>query len=283
MNEFQEFVWAAYDLTQQYLPTYSSKYSRQDFTQPQLVTLNLIRIKCDWTYRQTYNHVQLMTPIREHLNLEVMPHYTTIQKAFDRMTTSIGRLLLDETLDAFELSGFSGLDATGFGRSRASQYYTQRTSMTLNAVKTTILMDVKAQAILDCHLTTTRKHDTQIGPDLLKKHPNLSVLVADKGYEDKSFRDWLRDQSIRPLIPHREHKPVDYAANARMKDDDYNQRQIVESGFSVIKRKYGDRIRARKWYRQFREMVFRMVVYNLDRIIKDQFFLKTILLFQIRR
>ncbi|MFB6345638.1 MAG: hypothetical protein ABEK50_07700 [bacterium] len=66
MNEFQEFVWAAFDLTKDCVPKYGHKYSKKTYTQRQLIVMNLIRIKCDWTYRETHDFVQLMTPIRDH-------------------------------------------------------------------------------------------------------------------------------------------------------------------------------------------------------------------------
>lgn len=275
MEYLLDFVHQSFVLSQQVVDRYSHKYSKQTFTQPQLIVLNLIRIKCDWTYRETKEALLLMPGVREALNLDSVPHHTTIQKAFDRLDATIWRLLLTKTVNGFDQSGHAGIDSTGFERSRASRYYTQRTKMKLNAVKTTILVDVSSQVILDCHLTTTRKHDTQIGPTLLKKHSDLQSLVADKGYDTKELRHPLRSQNIRPLIRHREFRSVDKAANARMNDDDYNQRQKVETVFSVLKRKYGDRIRSRKWYRQFREMIARMVVYNLDKFVKELCFFES--------
>jgi IS5 family transposase len=81
---------------------------------------------------------------------------------------------------------------------------------------------------------------------MLKKHPELRSLGADKGYDTHDLRDPLTEHNIRPLIRHREFRDVDKAANARMNDNDYNQRQKIESVFSAIKRKYGDRISSRK-------------------------------------
>lgn len=282
MEYLLDFVRQSYALSQEVVDRYSHKYSKQTFTQPQLIVLNLIRIKCDWTYRETREALILMPGVQEALDLDTIPHHTTIQKAFDRLESRLWRLLLNKTIHGFDLSGHAGIDATGFERSVASRYYTQRTKVKLNALKTTILIDVESQIVLDCHLTTTRKHDTQIGPQLLKKHPDLRSLVADKGYDTEDLRRPLRDRNIRPLIRHREFQSVDKAANQRMNDDDYNQRQKVETVFSVIKRKYGDRISSRQWYRQFREMIARMVVYNLDKFVKDLLFFRTILWFDDR-
>jgi IS5 family transposase len=283
MNDFQQFVWQAYDLAQRSVPTYSTKYSRKDFTQHQLITLNLIRIKCDWTYRQTIEWFRWMTPLRDHLDLEIMPDHTTLYHAFDRMSLTIGRMLLSDSLEPFDLSGFSGINATGFERSGASQYYAKTTKMNFESIKTTVRADLEQNVVIDAHFTTTRKHDTQIGPELLEKNPDLSVLAADKGYDDQSFRDQLRENNIRPLIRHCESSPIHEAANARMIDEDYHKRSNNESIFSAIKRKYGDRFRSRTWYRQFRELILKMVVHNIDQFIKEHLFISAVFWLVFRR
>jgi hypothetical protein len=82
----------------------------------------------------------LMPDVREALNLDTIPHHTTIQKTFDRLESRLGRLFLTKTVHGFYLSGHAGIDATGFERSVASRNYTQRTKMKLNALKTAILL-----------------------------------------------------------------------------------------------------------------------------------------------
>lgn len=271
MSDLLKFTVESHKLVQNNIDEFRSDFSKETYNQHQLVMLNLIRIKCDWTYRETADYVSLMDAIKNELNLEFVPHFTTIQKAHERLSLSIYRLLMKKTVQHFQLDGFSGIDATGFARFCSSRYYTQRTKMSLNAIKTTIMADLDQQVIIDLHLTTTRKHDTQISPQLLKKHPEISALAGDKGYDDSGFRKKLRSQNIRPIIRHREHKSYDRAANARIKDEDYYQRNKVETIFSVLKRKYGEQIRAKKWYLQFREMAARAVVYNLEKLIEDNY------------
>ena len=48
-------------------------------------------------------------------------------------------------------------------------------------------MDTQAQTVLDVHVTTTRKHDTQIAPSLTERNlERFATLVADKGYDDQT-------------------------------------------------------------------------------------------------
>jgi len=55
--------------------------------------------------------------------------------------------------------------------------------------KVTLLVDTKVNAILDLHVTTTRKHDSQIAPSLIKRNPeDIDILLGDKGYDDHKIR-----------------------------------------------------------------------------------------------
>jgi len=47
----------------------------------------------------------------------------------------------------------------------------------------------------------------------------------------------------------------------------YGQRGLSETVFSVIKRTLGNAVRARSWYREFREIVLMCVVYNIKRAV----------------
>lgn len=173
--------------------------------------------------------------------------------------------MLKESSNEIESSGQMAVDATGFNRHWASRYYTQRTKMSLAALKVTIRADVgKTLAIRDVHITTTRKHDTQILPKLIPKDEPGSFLAADRGYDHRDLREWCRFRGIRPLIKHRSQRKQGPAANAWMDTDDYNQRQKVEAIFSSVKRKYGDDVTSRVWYRQFRDIIAKMIVFNID-------------------
>ncbi|MBN1133792.1 MAG: IS5/IS1182 family transposase, partial [Methanosarcinaceae archaeon] len=45
-------------------------------------------------------------------------------------------------------------------------------------------------------------------------------------------------------------------------------RNLVETMFSVLKRKYSEEIRAKKYWNQAKEIKFKLLVHNLDRYVK---------------
>jgi IS5 family transposase len=254
--------------TRQVLP-YSSKFSKRTFTQPQLVALYCLKIKLGTTYRELIDWLAEMPGIRQALGLKRLPHFTTVQKAFQRLSLTVWRVLQRISASLLKGEGVAAVDASGWDRSYASRYYTQRIKLKMRALKTTLLVDTRAQTVLDLHVTTTRKHDTQIAPQLTERNlEQFEILAADKGYDDQTYRNRLRSWGKRPLIKHREFQPYGMAANARMDQGLYHRRSLVETVISVLKRKYGAAVSSRVWWRQFREMVAMCLVYNVERALK---------------
>jgi IS5 family transposase len=164
------------------------------------------------------------------------------------------------------LNGVTGIDASGFERAHASTHYTKRTNLTIQQLKTTLLVDTATNAILDVHMTTTRKHDTQIAPQVVKRNvASIEVLTGDKGYDDQKLRRLSHDHDIRPLIKHREFTPLHKAWNARLDSDLYHRRNMNETVNAAIKQKFGAFVRSRLWWKQFRELVIKCIVHNLER------------------
>jgi len=104
-----------------------------------------------------------------------------------------------------------------FDRENASKHYCRRTNYRVQTLKTTALVDTESQAVLDVHCTTEKRHDTQLGWQLARRNVGeLHSLAADKGYDWQQLRDKLRKEGVRPLIKHREFRPIDHAHNARI-------------------------------------------------------------------
>ncbi len=89
-----------------------------------------------------------------------------------------------------------------------------------------------------------------------------------KGYDDMSFREALRAVGVRPLINHRVFAPYDHAHNARIDDERYHQRSMTETVNSSLKRSHGSAVRARDWFRQFREIALIAGVHNIEQSIE---------------
>lgn len=223
------------------------------------------------TFRSLVDKLKVTPAVREELDLELseLPHPSTICNALDRLTMAICRRLLNQTHTLHELGQVAAIDASSFDRIAASSRYRRETDYRILSLKTTLLVDCQTGVILDVHCSTNKPHDAPIGEQVLKRNlDKLDVIAADKGYDDNSLRALLRENGVRPLIKHREYRSIRTAQNARLDEDLYNRRQIVEAVFRVLGQKYGADLWSRSWYRQFREVVIKAAVKNIDESIE---------------
>ena len=85
------------------------------------------------------------------------------------------------------------------------------------------------------------------------RKPTTHNLAADKGYDWMNLCEKLREEGV-TLIKNRIFRPIDHVHNARVDGPRYCQRSMCETVFSSIKHTHGDAVRARTWYREFREI-----------------------------
>ena len=236
-----------------------------------LVSLHCLRVYLDESYRNALDLLSEMPHILAEIGLEEgdLPHHSTLVKAFDRFKMKLWRVLLRLSSELHDLSGHAAVDATFFDRENASKHYCRRTNYRVQTLKATALVDTESQAVLDVHCTTEKTHDTQLGWQVACRNAgDLHSLAADKGYDWMDLREKLREEDVRPLIKHRIFRPIDHAHNARVDGPRYRQRSMCETVFSSIKRTHGDAVRARTWFREFRELVVKCVVHNIKRAVK---------------
>jgi len=236
-----------------------------------VVSLHCLRVYLDKSYREALDLLSEMPHILGKIGLKPadLPHHSTLVKWFDRIKTALWRVLLRLSAQLHDPSDHAAIDATFFDRENASKHYCRRTNYRVQTLKTTALVDTESQAILDVHCTTKKRHDTQLGWQVARRNAgDLASLAADKGYDWMELRDKLREEGVRPLIKHREFRPIDHAHNARIDGPRYRQRAMCETVFSTIKRTLGDAVRARTWYGEFRELVLMCAVHNIKQSLK---------------
>jgi len=265
-SQILRFTEKAIHLARRAVSRYSSKFSKHRYTLPQHVVLLCLKVRKNTTYRGLLDELIEMPRIRRALGLAELPTPSTLCKAFNRLDMAVWRVILALSTVLLPTSGVVGVDASGFDRSHASKHYTKRAEITIQQLKVTLLVDTKVNAILDLHVTTTRKHDSQIAPSLIKRNPEtIDILLGDKGYDDQKIRRLARQHEVRVLIKHREFTSIHKAWNARLDADLYGQRSQSETVNPTLKRKYGAFVRSRHWWKQFRELTIACLVHNLDR------------------
>jgi IS5 family transposase len=228
-----------------------------------MIGVNAIRIKLEKSYRETYDLLSEMPCVLSELGLSRPPSYVTIHNWFKRIPTQRWRAFLRASAEKRGRS-HAAIDSTGFDRDRPSRYYAQRAHYRVRSLKVTFLVDVNTLSVLDLHCSASRKGEVPTAKQIARRNAgDLHSLAGDRGYDSNLLRQQLRTSDTRPLIRHRIMASYDHAHNARIDADLYNQRWMVETVISSIKRTLGSAVRARSWSLELREMILKCAVYNI--------------------
>ncbi|NPE32150.1 IS5/IS1182 family transposase, partial [Methanococcoides sp. SA1] len=101
-NKYLNFIDIALQVTRySHLPLYSCKYSKQTYTQHQLLTLVLFKDYLNEDYRDFVDLIEIMDSVQSKLKLTKVPHFTTLQKFVSRFYSVILDRIFKRTLDLF--------------------------------------------------------------------------------------------------------------------------------------------------------------------------------------
>lgn len=193
------------------LNLYSCKYSKRTYTQHQLLVLVLLKEYTSTDYRDFVELIDLMSNIKEKLNLDKIPHYTTLQKFVSRVPSLLFNIILSKTIKLFYSHGenvsITAIDATGFTSSYASYYYSRRTGkLRRSYLKTSIAVDTDKKVILGWKISQKTDHDVKHAKALIRqsnKSRKSECYVLDKGYDSEKIhvlvREEIKAESIIPL------------------------------------------------------------------------------------
>ena len=271
------------------LNLYSCKFSKRNYTQHQHFVLVLFKQYIRTDYRGVIELVDLMGKVKEVLGLDQVPHFTTLQKFVSRIPSYFFNLVLSRTLNMFyyerETIPVNAIDATGLTSSYASHYYSQRTGKRRKSfLKTLISIDTEKKVIIGFKISKKTDHEIKHANALIKqvqRKKKAKCYVMDKGYDSEKLHSFIREEiKANSIIPVKIRKRTRIIGEYRQQLNEnfdkkvYNRRSIVETVFSVIKRKFGEIVKARKYYNQVKEIKIKMLVYNINKNIINSFWLK---------
>ena len=255
-NKLLKFIKYVFKYSKIVLNKYSSHFSKHDFTQPALFTLLAVKIYARSTYRQITDLLELSDKIQKFLHLKKVPHYTTLQKFFQRLPTSILQELNKQILINHRInSEIIALDGS---------------------VKNHISIDVDSRLILHFAAQRGPRFDTRFAIAAIRniKRYNLKYILADRAYDTEPIRKCINEETkAEDQIPLKTRAKNGYyrlKSKNKFNQEIYSRRNNVESIFSVIKRIFNGTNRSRSLQLSNKETKLKNTLYNIYRSTQIQ-------------
>lgn len=273
---------------------YSHRNSPKKFTQHQLFALLVLKEFHNTTYRGIWGILKDSPNLREAIELRHTPHWTTIQKAGDRLLKAprVERLI-SSTIERAIATGKMkakpkqiAIDTSGFEATSTSRYYARRRKATQkNGEKGPVSLRrfPKLGLAVDCesHFIVAAVAGQGPTPDFGYFEPLLlgslrrvwpRSVLADAGFSSEANHELARDElGIQSLMPSTNGRPTDKEPTGywrcMMKRflhlSHYGQRWQVETGYSMIKRRLGEVVRAIAYHGRRKLLLLKAITMNL--------------------
>jgi hypothetical protein len=279
-KKFSEIVDKLCALAQ--IPRYFRYVQKKTFDNIQHIFLLVAKEHTTYGYRKFVESLY-DSKIPEYIGLKKIPHFTTLQKFAQRLGANLLDKLIFLTRTLFKERGtFFGADSTGMELDHASAHYCKRIDRkkpVKGFVNLNALSDLYNKIILVTKIRKKRRHDCSDFMPMFNKVKNLDFdfFVADKGYDSEKNHKAVFQAGKQSLISMKNQDlPIRLTTGVHRKKAKrefeygmYTQREITESIFSSLKRKYGSKMKARKFKTQKIELLCKILAYNIERVIKD--------------
>jgi hypothetical protein len=293
----------AYCLASQSLPKYSNKFSRKDFTLPQLFACLVVREQ----QKETYRGVEALLRDAEHwcrdIGMKKVPDHNTLCRAFHAL--QLGRRaprLLDVLAQWFSIARQLGttvaIDSSHYDTHHRSRHYEQRCRHFASAQKKPAnarrsrrarrTPKVVHAADTATHLILSARAHIGMGADYRHFEPalldawrrtpgkRLKTVLADAGFgSEANHRIARHDMGIRSLLKNGGGRPTNKPPSTSykrlmsrqlagsQKGKPYGQRAQIETVESMMKRNLGDALRSRSDRARRHELLLRSITHNV--------------------
>jgi IS5 family transposase len=250
-----------------------------------ILAIGYIRYSFHLPYRQTEGIIKA-TGKRLPSN---SPSYGHICKRINKLSIDIKR---DWTGDGDGDDLMISIDSTGIKVTNRGQWMSEKWNKQNRKgyLKIHVAVDIKTKEVLALEITDEKVHDSK----MLKKLVNnvldnqdkkkIKSVLADGAYDSNTNFKYLEDKKVIPVIKVRRNSIVSIRNNRlrnkevrlqTIEDDrlkwkkkrNYGHRWMAETAFSTIKRMFGEYTSASRFQNMVKEMMIKVSLYNLFRII----------------
>jgi len=276
------------DVAQATVPRYRTCFSKHQFTQPQLLAILCLMRYEDWTYREAEVRLSEHRELRRSLGLHSVPDYTTLCRFLRRLDEAAITRALNEVVHRIPLPGPRrrtqvAVDGTGLSPGAISTFFvrrmyhhTQQPMPWQHWLKWLVVVDLPRQLLLAQKAHAGPTNDgANLRPlvDTAHSVSAIGLVLADAEFDSELNHTHIRHRlGAHSVIPAKRGKKTwrIHGVRAEMRNHFpcrlYRRRALVETVFSVVKRKLSCRAPGRFLLTQRRQALLLGLTYNLYRL-----------------
>jgi transposase len=223
-------------------------------------------------------------------------HYNTISKYLERedLTPYLRELIVASSLPLKSIESDFAVDSSGFATGQFSRWFDAKYGAEMKQhewIKVHLMCGVKTNIVTSVEVSGAHANDTTFLKPLLETTTSngfqVKELSADKGYDSFKNRCLVLVKGGIPYIPFREgekNKPNPSGKGELWKrmyhfykfqepefKQHYHKRSNVETVFSMIKAKFGERLRSKTETAQINEVLCKVLCHNLCCVIQSMY------------
>jgi hypothetical protein len=284
---YLSFIDIACEVTKR-LPNHSSKFSNRIFTQKQLMTLYILKQKSKLSYEEFIDDFSTRDSAIADLGLKRIPSPSTIKMFVKRVNCRIFEEMIINCIQLTRKRNLeTAVDGTGFQLEDGSYSYLKRLGLATKKRKNMKLSgcaETSKHLFLSAKIRKKNRHDNIDFRPLMKKakkglkktNKKIIVNTGDKAYDCEEDHEFAEQEGFEHIAPLRDVKKRGNKIHGRHRKKlvknfpkkKYNRRSIIESMFFRVKRLCGNVVRAKKWMMQKKEMLGKILAYNIHRLVQ---------------
>ncbi len=266
------------------LPRYSSKFSKRDFTQRQLMALYILKQKSKLSYKEFLDDFATRNCAIEDLQLKKIPSDSTIKMFISRIKTNILEEIIVETIKLTKNRMLeTAIDSTGFQLEDGSYSYMKRIGTATKKRKNMKLSgcaDTKKHLFLAVKIRKSNAHDSKDFKPLILKTKKTGKTIkfnsSDKAYDSEELHEFSEKNGFENIVPLRKKTKQVYRIHGRHRKKlardfpkkKYHRRSIIENMWFCVKKLCGKVVFAKKWINQKKELMGKVIAYNIHRLVQ---------------
>ncbi len=236
--------------------------------------------------------------------VSVMPNFCLIIRALEseELTPLLKELIIESSLPLKSVESDFAVDSSGFSTGVHQKWVDHKWGKTRvmyganekfennrhDWIKAHVMCGCKTNIVTSIEVTRSNEGDSPYFAPLVEKTSEnfvMNTVCADKAYSSKSNLKLVVYKGAQPYIPFKSNttpqtKFTDdfwrrmyhlYEYNKVWFNEHYHKRSNVETTFSMIKRKFGDKVRSKTHTAQINEVLCKVLCHNLCCVIQSMY------------